>query len=500
MEAIDLSLHDAKMSDELPHVGSDEPLGMPSIDISDEVAELGGLFEKAGNYQTLMSEYPDNRILSVSEEKLFNIAANLSLAGTGFTAEDFKLAVKDKLGTHISQEGLTSVSKSIGKAIIDAIKWIIAKIVAFWNWMTGQGGKNEEEKDRATVKDIASISESTLQKVSQAVEGVKRKGITDPNKVTDLGGGMTVHGDTLIIKDNKPGGEKGSERRVNLRAFTNVYWKDINNLFSEPPAEEVIDISRLPNEMRGYLDEISKLAGPMATLNKLNLSISNSLEMAKELKSSGDVARATSVMETLAKSWEGFLKDIEPFAPNNAEYGKALLPSGTHLSKTHRGIGFHHKSPWYSTVLKDVPEVVCGYSQPATYRANAESKQWHLKFGGTPSSIANSYDAFINAYVNAFKKVAPAGDEVKLKNLLRIVDNNRNEASDSLHDSDPNKKGSLADTFTHDLMQFQYMVSQSQSSILNILKSAVVAISQHRVLYTGLRHLAVSDNRPKKKR
>jgi len=499
MEAIDLSLHDAKVSDEMPQPGSDEPLGMPSIDISDEIAELGGLFEKAGNYQTLMAQYPEHRVLSVSEEKLFNIAANLSLAGTGFTAEDFKLAVKDHLGTHISQEGLGTVAKSIGQAIINAIKWIIQKIKDFWTWLTGTGGKNEESKDRVVVDDIRSIPDPTLQKVGEMLDSVTSSGLLDPNRITDLGGGVVVHGDTVVLTDNRPGSAKGSTTKVNLRNFMHLHWSELNHLFKIPPPGSTIDISKIPTQLKIYLDRLVKLAPIMSKLQSASLEVANSVAYAKRLSEDKVGREGPEIISRAKADWLAIWAELKVFAKseNFGDYTQEdyLLPDGTVLLSRFSGTRFlGDGSPWKDE-LKDVTatSVIIGQSGDEVAHPPAD-RVWRLKFSGTPSSIANSYDSLIDSYVNAFKKIAPSQDLGKLDAVLNKLEADNEEAYSISAGYTPQH------ALVRDLLVFQYLITESQAAIIHVLARALRMIGQHRALYAGLRKLAKSDNRPKKKK
>lgn len=501
MEAIDLSLHDAKVSDEMPQPGSDEPLGMPSIDISDEVAELGGLFERAGQYQTLMMEYPEHKILTASEEKLFNVAVNLSLAGTGLTCEDFKLAVKDHLGTHISQETLTGIAKSIVESITKAIQWIIAKLRAFWNWLFGEGGQSEKKKDEAILEAIKSTSDTDLETVAKAVEEIDRQPTIERVNVKDLGHGAVLEGDFVIIEEKKPGEEKGERKRIPIGQFRHYTWKDFDHIFATPPTEKEIDVTQLPAMMRPYLQNIAKLAPAVKELTNLNKLIGRLLKQTEFTTGLDAAAKQVENMGAVAAQWKAFRNHVQPFVEGGDAGGahfigsrsKPLLPDGSYFYTvssvvTGNTSPFHETAPWFDAHLKDVNATAVEFS--VGNPVGVPNSDYSLIYRGGVSAITSAFDGFVKDYTRSFEDITRAFDQVEMERVAK----NAEEVARAV--AGRTDSGS-SNYYLQDLLYFQFLATRSQAAIFRLLGQTLKMIGQHRELYKVFLHLARKSKKRK---
>jgi hypothetical protein len=117
--------------------------------LSNDHEELSQVLDEAKVFQDVSSQFPEGTVLTVSEEKILTAMVNLVGAGSGGTisAENLKVFKRETAGTQLSMEALEGGVWAAVKRIIAAI---VARIKQFWEWLTGKGEKQIEEKQKKT--------------------------------------------------------------------------------------------------------------------------------------------------------------------------------------------------------------------------------------------------------------------------------------------------------------------------------------------------------------
>jgi hypothetical protein len=484
-EAIEIVSHDVQLSDETPQSGSDEELGLPELNINNEVQEINELFDTASNYQILMNEYPSSKVLTASEERFFNLAVEMSMAGTGLSAEDLKLAIKGDAGITVSQENLQKVIGSVAKAIVDIISLIIRKIKEFWIFLTSSEADKREKTEREVADTIAGIMDSHINDIQRGIEERSKLG---PNStgvaVKDLGGGVTLEGDSIVIKDARPGSSKGKEVRISLRHFMNIPWENLNRVFDDPPSDEKIDISKLPNELTKNLQELEGLQGIIKRTDSMLESISNSTKAIPQMSSEESIARE---MEAIIKNYQSLGSAFKAALPPTHNGVRVFLPGSLGLECVEQE-SLAAGTAW-ATAAGSRNTIVVKYVAPAP---KVSDRRYMLKFGAHPSQMAHDYNQFVTQYLATFKAITGATDGEhlgKVDAMYKSLSLNHQQASTSAAGQTASR--SVSDMALRDLLAIGRDLSITLSSYYRLLQDTLRMVDQHRDLWNALNALGL---------
>lgn len=147
-------------------------IGQICEDLAVDHTELCQLLDQAQAVKAVADEFPEEKVLTISEERFLSAFVGMATAGMGVTVEQLKVFKETPEGKALSLEAFEG---GIWETIKRVIKAIVDKIMQFWNWLTGNSKKVEAKQD-ATKKKLESASEEKLEKFRKDVDEVVKQG------------------------------------------------------------------------------------------------------------------------------------------------------------------------------------------------------------------------------------------------------------------------------------------------------------------------------------